>query len=198
MAILKAAILTFVNEALNENFSQSQINEAIKATLSDLSKFNLLTATPVDIVGALGDTSFAEPTLFKRLISITPNDGSTDRSPLRPIKGGFRAYRQLVSGTQNSIASGPELYTRQNKKFWIYPTLDKQYTFTVEYYKHSARDVENIAFGDEYINAVNYGTTYHKALFNKKVSYVSIWLPIYTAERGSMIAMNPPEPIIVQ
>ncbi len=199
MAILKDDILTFVKKALKEDgFVDADIEEEIKATLADLSKYNLLTATPVDIAGVDGDTNFDEPLRFKRLISITPNDGSNDKLPLLPIKGGFRAYRQLVSGTQSNSSGNPELYTRQNKKFWIYPTLTKSFTFTVEYYINSAGDVDAIEFSDDFINAIKYGTAYHAALFRKKSSYVDIWLPIYIAERGSMIAMNPPEPTIVQ
>ena len=197
MAILIADILTFVNEALNEQFAAGDIEVALKTTLSDLSKYNLLTATPVESAKVSGDTTIDFPTLFKKLIAITPNDGTLDRNPLIAFGGGYKEYRRAVSGTQVNANVGQMLYAQYNKKFYVYPTLTQSITFTIDYYQHSARDVDNIAFGDEFENAINYGTTYHKALFKKKVSYVDIWLPIYLAERGTMIAMNPPQPSIV-
>ena len=196
MAILKADILTFVNATLNENLSD--IDVEIKTTLADLSKYNLLTATPVEDSKVSGDTTIDFPTLFKKLISITPNDGSIDKKPLIPLPGGFREYRELLAGTQVASTPGQMWYAQHNKKFYIYPTLGQSFTFTIEYYQHSAGTVGSIAFGDEFKNALNFGTTYHVALFRKKISYVDIWLPIYLAERASMVAVNPPQPSIVR
>ena len=199
MAILKADILAFVKTILNErNFVQADVNPAITATLADLSKYNLLTATPVDVVKAAGDTDVDYPILFKRLVSITPNDGTRDLRPVLPLSGGFREYQRLLSGTISSYAAGQMYYAQHNKKFYIYPTMSQAYTFTIEYYQHSARDVDDIAFGDEYTNAVNYGATFHAALFHKKSSYIDIWLPVYIAERTTLIRMNPPQPSIVR
>lgn len=199
MSIDKADILTFVKLALLETgFVQADVDPAIKATLTDLAKFNLLTATPVEVDKVLGDTDIDFPTLFKRLVSITPNDGSVDRNPLLPLPGGFKEYRRLLSGAQTQSTPGQMWYVQYNKKFFIYPTLGQAFTFTIEYYQHSARDVNNIAYGDEFANALDYGSTYHAALFRKKTSYVSMWLPIYVAERRSMIALFPPQPSIVR
>lgn len=197
MSIEKADILTFVNEALNENFVVGDIEIAIKTTLSDLAKYNLLTATPVDVAKVSGDKSIDFPTLFKKLISISPNDGSVDRNPLIALGGGYKEYKRVVSGTQVNSTVGQMWFAQYNKKFFIYPTLTQDMTFTIDYYQLSARDVDSIAYGDEFENAINYGTTYHKALFKKKTSYVDIWLPVYLAERSTMIAMNPPQPSIV-
>lgn len=199
MAIEKADNLAFVKQALKETgFVQADVDEAIKATLTDLAKFNLLTATPVEVAKVSGDKTLDFPTLFKKLVSITPNDGSVDRNPLLPIPGGYKEYRRWLSGTQTQSTPGQMWYAQYNKKFFIYPTLGQSFTFTIEYYQHSARDVDNIAYGDEFANAINYGSTYHAALFRKKTSYIEMWLPIYVAERASMIAMNPPQPSIVR
>ena len=198
MALDKADILTFVKQALNEpNFVQADVDEAIKATLTDMAKYNLLTATPVEVAKVSGTKSIAFPTLFKKLISISPNDGSVDRNPLIALGGGYKEYRRNLSGTQVNSAVGQTWFAQYNKQFFIWPTLTQDITFTIDYYQHSARDVDSIAYGDEFANALNYGSTYHAALFRKKTSYVDIWLPIYLAERGTMIAMNPPQPSIV-
>ncbi len=197
MAIEKADILTFINQALLTNFVQADVDEAIKATQTDLAKYNLLTATPVEVAKVSGDTSIAFPTLFKKLISITPNDGSIDRNPLISLGGGYKEYKHRISGTQVNSTIGQMWYAQYNSQFFVYPTLTQDMTFTIDYYQHSARDVDNIAYGDEFANALNFGSTYHAALFRKKVSYVNIWLPVWLAERATMIAMNPPQPSIV-
>ena len=197
MSIAKTDILTFVNQALQETFVQADVNEAIKATQTDLAKYNLLTATPVEVAKVSGDKVIAFPTLFKKLISITPNDGSVDKNPLISLGGGYKEYKRLLSGTQVNSTVGQMWFAQYNKQFFVYPTLTQDMTFTIDYYQHSARDVDAIVYGDEFANALNYGTTYHAALFRKKVSYVNIWLPVYLAERQTMIAMNPPQPSIV-
>ncbi|HEB26929.1 MAG TPA: hypothetical protein ENI05_04000 [Porticoccus sp.] len=197
MALGKAEVLAFVNAALLTSLTQDEVNPAIKATLTDLAKYNLLTAAPVEIVALSGAKTIDYPTLFKRLVTIQPNDGSNDRNPLIALPGGYKEYLRKTEGLQVSSTPGQMWFAEYNKKFFIYPTLSQDITFTVDYYQHSARDVDNIAFGDEFANAVNFGSTYHAALFRKKTSYVDIWLPIYLAERATMIAMNPPQPSIV-
>ncbi len=197
MTIAKTDILTFVNVALQEEFVQADVDPAIKATLTDLAKYNLLTATPATSAQVSGAKFIPFPTLFKKLISISPNDGSVDRNPLIALGGGYKEYKRNLSGTQVNATIGQMWFAQHNKKFFVYPTLSQDITFTIDYYQHSARDVDNIAYGDEFANALDYGTTYHAALFRKKTSYIDIWLLIYLAERGTMIAMNPPQPSIV-
>lgn len=198
MAIDKADILAFVKTALLESaFVQADVDPAIKATLTDLAKYNLLSAEPVEIAALSGAKTIAYPTLFKRLVSISPNDGSNDRNPLIALPGGYKEYLRKIEGLQVSSTPGQMWFAEYNEKFYIYPTLSQDITFTIDYYQHSARDVDSIAFGDEFANAIDYGATYHAALFRKKTSYVDIWLPVYLAERATMIAMNPPQPLIV-
>ena len=195
MAIVKADILSFVNNRLKENFTD--VDDEIKATLADLSKFNLLTADAVEDAKVSGDFTIDYPTLFKKLVSITPNDGSVNRRPMLPIPGGYKEFRSIKSWEQSNSTAGQFYYAEYNKKFYFYPTLTDSFTFTIEYYQHSAGDVDNIDFGDEFRNAINYGACYHAALFRKKTSYIEIWLPVYLAERQSMISLNPPQPSIV-
>jgi hypothetical protein len=198
MAIDKADILSFVKVALLETtFAQADVDPAIKATLTDLAKYNLLTAEPVEIAAVSGAKTIDYPTLFKRLITIQPNDGSNDRNPLIALPGGYKEYLRKTEGLQVSSTPGQMWFAEYNKKFFIYPTLSQDITFTVDYYQHSARNVDSIAYGDEFANALDYGATYHAALFHKKISYIDVWLPIYLAERATMIAMNPPQPSIV-
>lgn len=197
MTIAKANIVPFVNNRLLENFGDDDLDDEIKATLLDLSKFNLLTADPVDIAAVSGAVSIDFPTLFKREVSIVPDDGSVKRRPMIQLSGGYKEYRQLVSHETLNRTIGQMWYAKHNKKFWIFPTLTQAFTFTVDFYQHHAADADTIAFDDEFTNAVKYGATYHAALFRKKTSYISQWLPIYVAERTSMIRMNPPQPSIV-
>lgn len=195
MSIDKDDILAFVNKRLKENFTE--VDDEIKATLADLSKFNLLTAEAVDDPKVSGDFTIDYPELFKKLVSITPNDGSVNRRPMLPIPGGYKEYKNIKAWEQSNSTAGQFYFAEYNKKFYFYPTLTQSFTFTIEFYKHSAGDVGSIEFGDEFANAINYGTCYHAALFRKKTSYIDIWLPIYVAERQSMISLNPPQPSIV-
>lgn len=199
MATTAALILAFVNNRLLEAFSSGGIDDEIIATFNDLTKFNLLRQTTPNSQSKVdGDNTLTVPADFKKLISITPTDGSSiQKEPLRPIPGGFKEYRRWQADANTNFRATPSHYTQHAGNFYIWPTLNASFTFETEYYKHHAQSVSSIEFDDSFTNALNYGATYLAALWRKKVSYVNIWRPIYLEERVLMIRLNPPEPSIV-
>jgi len=191
----KTTILAFVNNVLKEAFTD--IDTEIIATVNDLSKFNLLTGEDTDQTGSDGTENLVHSTDFKKLTSITPNDGSFDLEPLRAVPGGFKEYRRWMQSFNAGLRGSPTHYVDYEKKFFLYPTLNGAYTFVIKFYKFHAQSADAIEFGDDFVNAINYGAAYHAALFRKKTSYINIWRPIYHEERRLMILMNPPQPSFV-
>lgn len=192
-------IRTFVNAVLQQSFSVNDIDAAIIATLNDLTKFNLLTATsPADFAKVDGDNTLDLPDDFKKVISITPIDGSSvQQEPLLPVPGGFKEYKLWNAHNNTNFRSTPKYFVKHAGKMYIWPTLNASFTLEMEYYKNHAQSTDTIEFAADFTNAVNYGATYHAALFRKQTSYIAIWRPIYTEERGRMIQMNPPQPAVL-
>ncbi|MFA5382217.1 MAG: hypothetical protein WC356_03560 [Candidatus Micrarchaeia archaeon] len=194
MGVLKADILTFVNNVLREAFTGTQLDEEIKTCLADLSKANLLVGTATNVL-TVGDVSVALPTDFKQEVSIVPSLADVNYSPLKPFPGGFTKLQDAMTGTPTGL---PEYYTIFNKTMYLYPAASSAYTLTTSYYKHHAKTVDAITFGDDFSNAINFGSAYYAALFRKKSSYIEIWRPIYEEEKAKMIALTPTQPHIIR
>lgn len=194
------SIRAFVNAVLQKAFTANQIDAAILATMNDLTKFNLLTASsPAEFSKVDGDNTLDLPADFKKVISITPIDGSSvQKAPLLPVLGGFKEYKLWNADNNVNFRSTPEYFVKKADKVFIWPTLNASFTFEMEYYKNiTNQNTETIEFGDDFTNAVNYGAAYHRSLFRKLTTYINIWRPIYLEERRTMILMNPTQPAIV-
>ncbi len=199
MSILKASIVSFVNNRLQENFTADEIDDEILTTLDDLASFNLLTADTATVAAVSGAVSIAVPSDFKMLITITPTDASGNQlRPLVALEGGFEAYKRLLTTPGDTIRDRPNSYVKKGNLFFIYPTLSGSFTFAIEYYRHHPTDLSSIQFNDSFRTAIKYGATYYAALFRNKVTYINLWRPIYTEERGKQIMLNLPEPAIVE
>lgn len=191
-------IRTFVNTALKKEYAANEIDNAIIATLNDLTKFNLLTqTTPASFSKVDGDNTLDLPDDFKKVISITPTAGSgVQTEALLPIPGGFKEYKQWNANNNVNFRSTPQYFVKHAGKMYVWPTLNASFDFEMEYYKNHAQSTGTIEFGSDFTNAVNYGAAYHAALFRKQTTYIAIWRPIYFEERGFMIRMNPPQPSV--
>lgn len=197
MTILKADILTFVNNRLQENLTD--IDDEILTALDDLASFNLLTADTSTVAAVSGDKSIAVPSDFKMLITITPIDGSGNRlRPLIAFEGGFEAYNRALTTPGDTIRDIPTSYVKKGNKFFLYPTLSGSFTFEIDYYKYHPESLATIQFGDSFRTAIKYGATYYTALFRNKVTYINLWEPRYGVERQKQIMLNLPEPAIVE
>lgn len=192
MSILKADILSFVNEALVESYSGTQLDEAIKSCLADLSDANLLSAQDAHVL-TVGDKSFAMPDDFKEEVSVTPSLNSVDCDVLMPFPGGLKELKDLAAST-----STPRYYLIYNKTMYLDCAASSAFTITTEYYKFHADTADTIEFGYEFTNVIKFGTAYFKALFRKKSSYIQIWRPIYEEAKAKRIALVPQQPHIVR
>lgn len=199
MSILKASIVSFVNNRLNENFSADEIDDEILTTLDDLASFNLLTSDTATVAAVSGATSIAVPDDFKMLITITPIDASNNQlRPLVAFEGGFEAYKRSLTTPGDTIRDRPHSYVKKGNLFFVYPTLSGSFTFDIDYYRHHPDDLSDIQFNDSFRNAIKFGAAYYTALFRNKVTYINLWRPIYQEERQKQIMLNLPEPAIVE
>lgn len=180
MAITKQNIITFVNDALQESFSGTDLDVAIQMCLDDMSKEDLLeaSATPTALVS--GGETIDHPTGYRSLISLTLTltDSGSEQFPLIALKGGHQEYRQL---RHNDDSTGiPRWFSSFNGKFYLWRPTNQAASVLVEYYKDHPQNVDSIEF-DETIhkNTVYSGCTYYTALTKKKMSYIQLWRPIY-------------------
>lgn len=178
MAIAKANILTFVNDALNR--SETDIDTQIQAVLDELSDNNLLEAQDTDQSLSSSDTYLDEPSDFKDLIAIVLNDGTYDGEPLKRLSR--IEYLRRMEDEATSDYDEPEYYSHFNGKFYIYHPSDGDYTATIDYYKRHAQNVDSIEFGDEFTNCINFGAAYYVACKYRLSNYIAIWGPKYYHE----------------
>ncbi len=189
MAIDRNDIIAFVNEALQTNFSGTDLDVAIKTCLNDLSKSNLLTGEDTTQTLADGDETLDYPDCFKQEITITLNDGSNDLAPLVPLAGGFREYKNLMRSFNAGLRSNPTQFAKNNNKIFIYPTAGASFTTDIWFYKHHAQSADTFEFGDDAINAINFGTTHFKSHLMRREWYADKWIAFYENEKIDLRAI---------
>lgn len=194
MAILKADILIFVNDALQENFTADQLDGEIKTVLQKLSDQDLLIGSDETNYPA-NTVTIAQPAGFRSEITLTPtNAGGVECDPLFALPGGYQEYRTLKS---NDAATGiPIAYTLLNKVFYIWRPLAGAYDILIDYYKNHPLDPDNIEFGDEFTDAINAGVTYYKARNKAKRTYMADWKTEWFESLNNRIQSFPRQPNI--
>lgn len=196
MSILKADILTFVNDQLGR--SETDIDSQIKTVINDLRFLNILEAQDTTLTLSDGSTYFDQPSDFKSLISIVLNDGSVDLEPLLPMPGGYKGYKDAMDSFTSGNESTPKYYARFNGKIYVYPTAGQSYTITFDYYKKHALNVSDedfeIEFDDDLTNCFNFGAAYYTALKRGLSRYIAIWEPPYAGQIQTIILANPGQP----
>ncbi len=197
MSIEKDNIITFVNEALRELYSDTDLDVAIQTCLNDLSKESLLVDTDDSQSLASGDTTLDYPDGFREIVAITlTNANDNTDEPLEPLAGGHEEYRALVlSGTSRGT---PKYYSEFDDKFWLWSMPGAAFTVKIEHYKAHPQDVDDIEFGDDFANVINFGTAYYKALIAAKTTYISVWGPPYIIEKDAVRLLVPQQPHIVR
>lgn len=180
MATTKAKILTFVNSMLNR--TESDIDIQIQQTLDDLSNLGLLREVNTDEILEDGDTSITVPTGYRDLISLVLINSSGNRqAPLEALRGGRREYHRL---RESDKATGtPEFFVEFDNKFYLWRPANGDYTTEIEISKYHPKDVSDIEFGDEFLSAINFGTTYWVAVKVGLTRLINIWAPIYAQEK---------------
>lgn len=189
-----------VGEALHADdsaFSGKELHKAIQICLNDLSNEDLLVGTDDAQTLSSGDLSLNYPTDFKSPISIVLiNSNSVRQAPLEKLKGGHKEYRRL---RDNDSATGePEYYSEFGDKFWLWRPSNGSYTVEIEYYRRHPQTPAAILFGEDFRNAIYFGTTYYKALLRKMTDHINIWLPVYLAEKNERRAAAPEQPRITR
>jgi hypothetical protein len=195
MAITKANILTFVNTALQENFSGTQLDTEIQQVLDDLSDEDLLVGSDDTQTLSSGDLTLNTPTGFRALIAITLTitSSGSEQYPLQKLKGGHQEYRKL---RHNDSSSGiPRWFSEFNDLFYLWRPPNQNFSTLIEYYKDHPQDVNTIEFDEgKYKNVIYNGVTYFVAMNRGKITYLNIWKPAYYEEKAKIILEHPPLP----
>lgn len=195
MAITAAQILVFVNNQLER--SETSVDEEIIQVLNELSDAGLLLG--VDTAGTLtvASPTMAFPSDCKSPVTIVLNDGSVDLAPLKPLPGGYARFRDLMQSMNTGLYGSPTHYAVFNKVIYPYLPPGQSYTVTLSYRKRHAQSATTISFGDEFRNAIYFGTTYYVALKYAISRYIGLWQPKY-AEAFMMRRLdNDDQPAIV-
>lgn len=177
---IKTAIIAVVNEALRENYSD--LDTAIQLCLNDLSNADLLVGTDDTQTLSLGDLTLDYPADFKSLIALVLIDSSSVRqAPLKKLPRGHRHYREL---RDNDASTGiTSWFSEFDNKFWLWRPPNGSYTTEIEYNRRHPKTPGAILFGEDFRNAIYFGTTYYKALLTKKTEYIAIWHPRFLVEK---------------
>lgn len=188
--IVKADIITDVNENLQTALTGTTLDRAIIKTLTDMSNRALLVGTDVTQALVDGDTTLVYPTGFRSVINITLIDGSgAAKTPLIKLPGGHQEYREL---RHNDSSSGTtEWYSEFNKQFFLWRPADRAYTTLIEFRKNHPKDADHILFETEFESLMFAGTTFWHAVAKNRSTSIALWAPIYQNElRLAMLNRN--------
>ena len=179
---IKTGILAFVNKALHKSYTTTDLDIAIQACLNDMANHGLLVGTDTTQTLAIGDKTLAYPTDFKKMISITLIDGSSnEKSPLIKFGDGHKDYRRLrLNDTSNGLT---EFYSELNEKFYLWRPPSQAFTVNMEYTRYHAQTVSDILFGEEFRNAVYFGTAFFESIFIKNKEGSDRYGPLYGNEK---------------
>ncbi len=187
MTIVKADILTEVNENLLGGFSAGDITTRIQAILDDLSEEDLLEDTDGTQTLVTDGTTLNEPTDFRALIDIvlTVTATGSEQFPLIALRGGIKEYDQLRHN-DNSVGI-PRWFANSNGKFFLWRPANQAFTSLIRYYKNHPQDVDNIEFGDNFKNAIYAGVTMKMAMKMSNTRMISQWAAIYVDAKQKRI-----------
>ncbi|KKM92220.1 hypothetical protein LCGC14_1220660 [marine sediment metagenome] len=179
--IIKADIITDVNDNLQTALSGTELDSAINKVLVDMSKRGLLVGTDSSQTLADGDLTLNYPTGFRHAIAITLTDADGDpRRPLRKLPGGHAEYRRL---RHNDLATGfTEWYSEFDKKIYLWRPAGQAFTTLIEFRKDHAKDPDNIEFTTEFENLMFAGASFWHAMAKGRTSGIAIWGPMYQDE----------------
>ncbi|MEN6546412.1 MAG: hypothetical protein ABFE07_10250, partial [Armatimonadia bacterium] len=154
MTILKADILTFVNEAVEAQYSGTDLDVKIQTALDDLAEMHCLKAE--DATQTLTDASsyLVYPTnclsTEQAIISVVLRDIDDVRGkPLRQIPGGWFEYNRIMENASYSSRGDPEYMVCHDRKIYLYPAPDENFTTSIWYYKKHQALSSGIEFPDE-------------------------------------------------
>jgi len=187
MTIAKADVIAFWNESRKGTLAEdaTKLNIALQACLDDLSNSNFLLRSDTTQTLTSSSKYLAYPALYKKVESggIILNDGNYDLEPLIKLGGGWEEYAQLMKSFNDGGRTTPRHYAENNRRFYLYRPPGASYTSVIWFYKYHAKDVDNIEFGDEFKNAICFGTVYFKSMIQGNPKYTQLWQPRYYEEK---------------
>jgi len=182
MAILKADIEAFINVCMEDGISAASLTEAVKLCLRDISNIGLLVGSETTQTLESGDLTLDVPDEYKDVLNIQlTDDGDVLQDPLIALSGGQEEYRLLMS--ESNSTNTPEYYSEYDGAFYLYPPPDDDYTTNIEYQKYDDQNPDSIEFGDEFSNALKFGSLYFYAMMKSRERYVALWGPKYEYEK---------------
>lgn len=194
--IVKADIVTDVNDNLQINAGANGLDRFILKTLSDMSKKGLLVDTDATQTLADGSKTLNYPTGFRSAINITLTDSSgNELDPLIKLSGGHKEYRRGIS--HGSFTSNPQWFSEFEGKFYLLGSSSAAYTVLIEYRKNHPADADNIEFSDDLQNLMDAGTTYWKAIQLGRPTGITVWAPVYANEMRKAILDRKQQPSIM-
>ena len=195
VGISAGGVLTFVNRRLRR--SETNIDTELQSVLDDLSQGPYIAG--VDESQSISDDEeyLAKPDEYFSMISIVLNDGTSDRPPLKPFPGGYKAYKKERGNVSSVYTSHPIYYVVWGDYIWLYPIPGQTYTARIDYHKVHAQDVDTIEFSDEWRRAINFGTTFEVAATYKLPDQIAMWSQRYEAEKERQRLAHPGVPRIV-
>ncbi len=101
--------------------------------------------------------------------------------PLIAFSDGWDGYQRAMSESVSKRT--PEFYVENNGKVYVYPPSDTDYGVLLEYQKYDDQDDTVIEFGDEFSNALKFGSLYFYAMMKSRERYLNIWGPKYEHEK---------------
>jgi len=183
MSITKAEILTFVNSVLNR--TESDVTQDILLVLDELSDAHVLKSSDLTLTLTSTDTYLVYPATAlsdaQAIISIALTDAAGDRKwLLAHYPGGWREYQR---GMSSFTRATPEYYVCMDRKAYLYPPPDADYTVELHFWARHAADADAITFGDEWKRAIWFGTAYEVACRRKMPDAIAIWSQRYAIEK---------------
>jgi len=157
MAITAAALTTNLNAGLQQVETEAELAVPIRRAVDALSKMakwpDMHTSDDTAIVAT--DASIADPSDIRILDKITVNDGTNDSEPLERMT--WQDYLRETADGGGSTGE-PDRYCRHGGNIYLYPTANASFTVTAWYWKHHQDAALGIEFGDEFFNALDFGT----------------------------------------
>lgn len=188
MSITKANLLSFANVALDAEYSGTQLDEAIKLVLDDLSKLHALLAEDTSQSLVTDDRYLEYPSdaleTDQAIKSVTlTGTGNVLYDSLRYLPGGWDAYQSLMEYHNTANNGVPRYRVIHDKRMYLWPPPDGAYSASIWYYKLHQDISLGIEFDDNWATAIKYGTVSFWAMLKSSADLMAIWEPRYREER---------------
>lgn len=202
MAVERTGILAFVNKKLilSPALSGTVLDISIQEVVDELSEDKFL--EKVDTSQNLTSSSvyLTDPAdmIDDGIISIVLNDGSVDRTPLLPLKGGYEEYLNNKSGINNNLTGSPTHYARRLGRIYLLSSPGASFTTTITYFKQHAAVGATLEFSDLFRNAIYNGVAMKEATDRRMTDRARYHAALYVAAKEKRRSKFPAKVHIVR